>query len=442
VQNVCLVNLVRVVILFLLATTLPNLSAGSRLAGVSQTGEAIDPIELREQDWPWWRGQNRNGVAPAGQKPPLRWSKTENILWSSPIPGRGHGSPTVVGDRVYLATAEYDKEIQSVLCYDRLSGVRLWKADVHRGGFPKGGHRKSNLASASVASDGRRLFINFLNSGSIYTTALDLEGRELWQTKVSGFVLHQGFGSSPAIYNNLVIVSTDNRGGGALVALSRSKGEVIWRQDRPKQANYTSPIILRTAGREQLLLTGANLVSSFDPLSGARLWEIEGSTTEVVTSVVTDGQLLFASGGYPRRHVSAIRTDGSGEVVWEKNTGVYVPSMLVHAGHVFLVTDSGIARCWRSQTGEEVWRRRLGSTFSSSLVLVGEHMFATSEDGETFVFRANPEEFQLVARNKLGENVLATVTICDSRIYMRVGERTDGQRRELLYCIAERKRAE
>ena len=271
---------------------------------------------------------------------------------------------------------------------------------------------------------------------------MSLDGKQLWQTKISDFVLHQGFGSSPALYESLVIASADNKGGGALVALDRSNGKIVWKQERPKLANYTSPIILEAAGREQLILTGTNLVSSFDPLSGKKLWEIEGSTTEVVTSVVTDGQLIFASGGYPKRHVAAVRADGSGKIAWEKNISVYVPSMLFHAGHLFLVTDNGIARCWKPQTGEEVWKGRLGGTFSASPVLAGEHIFATNEEGQTFVFRANPKEFELVAENKLGDNVMATPTISNSRIYMRVAQDRDDQRTEVLYCIADGERAE
>ena len=425
------------ILLLLLAITLPSLSVGGLKAGGKQEVKADKQIALDENDWPWWRGPSRNGVAVTDQKPPLHWSESENILWSSPVPGSGHGSPTVVGDQVFLATADYDKEVQSVLCYDRSSGRRIWKTDVHRGGFPQGGHKKSNLAAATVAFDGRRVFINFLNGGAVYTTALNLDGKQLWQTKISDFVLHQGFGSSPAIYESLVIASADNKGGGALVALDRSSGKIVWKQERPKLANYTSPIILEAAGREQLILTGTNLVSSFDPLSGKKLWEIEGSTTEVVTSVVTDGQLIFASGGYPKRHVAAVRADGSGEIAWEKSVSVYVPSMLVHAGHLFLVTDAGIARCWKPQTGEEVWKGRLGGTFSASPVLAGEHIFATNEEGKTFIFRANPKEFELVAENKLGENVMATPTICDSRIYMRVAHDRDGRRTEVLYCIAD-----
>lgn len=426
----------------MLALILFSLWVVSLLAEAAQEAKSGAQITIDEHDWPWWRGPNRNGVAIANQKPPLHWSESQNILWSSPVPGRGHGSPTIIGDRIFLATADYDEEVQSVLCYDRHSGRTIWKADVHRGGFPTGGHRKSNLGAASVASDGRSVYINFLNGGAVYTTALSLEGKQLWQTKISDFVLHQGFGSSPAIYESLVIASADNKGGGALVALDRSSGKIVWKQERPKLANYTSPIILEAAGREQLILTGCNLVSSFDPLNGKKLWEIEGSTTEVVTSAVTDGQLVFVSGGYPRRHASAVRADGSGEIVWDKNISVYVPSMLVHEGHIFLVTDNGIARCWKAKTGEEVWRGRLSGTFSASPILVGENIFATNEDGKTFVFRADTERFELVAENQLGDIVLATPTICDSRIYMRVGEQRGGQHSDVLYCIANSQRAE
>jgi outer membrane protein assembly factor BamB len=412
-----------------------SLLIGGLAAGSSAVAVGQDLNPPGEQDWPWWRGPNRNGVAASGQKPPLEWNESENVLWKSSVPGRGHGSPTVVGKQVFLATADYENSVQLVLCYDRLSGRKLWDTEIHRGGFLEGGHRKSNLGSSTPASDGRSVFINFLNGGAVYTTALNFEGETLWQTKVSDFSLHQGFGSSPALFASFVIVSADNKGGGALVALDRSSGNIVWRQERPKKANYTSPIILKTAGREQLLLTGCDLVSSFDPASGKKIWEIEGSTTECVTSVVTDGKLVFTSGGYPKKHVSAVRADGSGEIVWEKNLGVYVPSMLVHSGYIYLVTDSGIARCWNSSTGEEVWRGRLGGTFSASPVLVGENIFATNEDGHTFIFRANPEAFELVGENKLGDLVLATPSFCGNQIFMRVAEETGAGRQEFLYCI-------
>lgn len=402
-------------------------------------GADVDAIHVAPTDWPWWRGPHRNGIAAADQTPPLRWSKTEHVLWQRPIPGRGHGSPTVVGDQVFLATADEQREIQSVLCYDRRTGQQVWKTDVHIGGMERKGNKKSSQASASVACDGERLFINFVNRGAVYTTALARDGKQLWQTKITDYVEHQGYGSSPAPYRSVVIVSADNKGGGAVAALDRATGKVVWKIERPKVPNYASPVILNVAGHEQLLMTGCDLVSGIDPLTGKKLWEIEGSTTECVTSTVTDGQLIFTSGGYPKNHMAAVRADGSGKIVWENNVRVYVPSMLVRDGYLYTVTDAGVAMCWNCSTGEEVWKQRLGTggTFSSSPVLVGEHFFVTNEAGTTFVFKANSRGCEVIAENQLGEEAFATPTICGSRIYLRVAAQQNGQRQETLYCLGE-----
>lgn len=426
---------------FLLVVSLPGLLVLAASLGCTEQPRdqsEAEPIQVAATDWPWWRGPHRNGIAEAKQKPPLKWSESENVLWKSSVPGRGHGSPAVVGDQVFLATADQDQETQSVLCYHRQTGERLWQTEVHRGGFEKKGNKKASLASSTAACDGQRVFINFLHDGAVYTTALSREGRKLWQTKITDYVVHQGYGSSPALYESLVIVSADNKGGGAVAALDRASGKVIWKRERPKTPNYASPILLNAAGREQLLLTGCDLVTSLDPLRGKPFWEIKGATTECVTSTVTDGQLIFSSGGYPKNHVAAVRADGSGEVVWEKKTRVYVPSMIAQDGYLYAVLDAGMAVCWRCTTGEEMWKGRLGGTFSASLVLVGEHLFATNESGRTFIFKASPDSFQRIGENQLGNEVLATPAICGGRIYMRVADSEKGGRQEMLYCLGKR----
>jgi len=401
------------------------------------TSSSVARIEVSDTDWPWWRGPARDGIASSDQSPPLKWSEKENVLWKAEIPGRGHGSPIVVGNQVFLATAVHETETQSVLCHDRQTGELLWQSVVHRGGFPTKGNKKSSLASSTLACDGQRVFINFLNGGAVHTTALSREGDQLWQQKVTDYQVHQGYGSSPALYRSLVIVSADNKAGGAIAALDRSSGEVVWKQKRPTLPNYSSPVIFSVSGRAQLFFTGCDLVSSFNPITGQKLWEIDGSTTECVTSTVTDGQLIFTSGGYPKKHMSAVRADGSGEIVWENTTRVYVPSMLVRDGYLYAVTDAGVAMCWESATGEEVWKGRLGGKFTASPVMVGDRIYATDESGRTSIFPGNPREFELIARNKLGDEAMATPTICGSRIYMRVAEFNGDQRQEMLYCICE-----
>ncbi|WP_373652022.1 PQQ-binding-like beta-propeller repeat protein [Schlesneria sp. DSM 10557] len=411
----------------------------SGLANEPQSKAGQETFQFAKDDWPWWRGPHRNGEAAADQSPPLIWSDTKNVVWKVEIPGKGHGSPILVGDRVFLLTAEHDSEYQSVLCHDRKSGKQLWKTELHQGGLNLKGNTKSTLANSTMACDGERVFATFLHDGAIYASALDLEGKQLWQTKITDYILHQGFGSSPTVYGPLLIVSADNKGSGAIAGLDRKTGEIVWKQGRPKLPNYTSPIILHVAGKDQLIFSGCNLVTSFEPLTGEKLWEIKGSTEECVTSTVTDGQLIYTSGGYPRNHLSAIRADGSGETAWENGSRVYVPSILHKDGYLYAVLDAGVAICWKSDTGEEKWKQRIEGTFSASPVLVGDKIFATNETGTTYIFKATPEGFEDLGENKLEDEAFATPTICGDRIYFRVASLKQGHRQELLYCLGEDK---
>jgi outer membrane protein assembly factor BamB len=229
---------------------------------------------------------------------------------------------------------------------------------VHRGNLNTKGHKISSQASSDVVSDGERLFVNFFNNGAIFTTALDLSGKQLWQRRVCDFQVHQGFGSSPVIYQNIVLVSADHRGGGKMTGLNKLTGEIVWQQDRPPVANYASPGIVNAAGKVQAVLAGCNKVESFDPLTGKKLWSIDGSTEETVVTAVTDGSRVFLGGGYPKNHTMALEADGSGKIAWENVTKTYVPSMLVKNGHVFAVGDAGRAVCWKSATGEELWNEK------------------------------------------------------------------------------------
>lgn len=397
-----------------------------------------DLISVDAADWPWWRGPQRNGVANPNQDPPTEWSAAQNVAWKVPVPGRGHSSPTVVGPHVFLATADEEQGSQSVLCYDRETGKQLWQAQVHATGLMRK-NEKSTGASSTVACDGQSVYINFANDGAVFVTALGVDGNQKWQTRIGDYKIHQGYGASPALYQSLVIAAADSHAGGVLAALDRQTGEIRWKHERPKEPNYTSPIILHVAGCDQLFLTGCNLLSSFDPMNGKSLWEVKGATTECVTSTVTDGERVFSSGGYPKNHLQAVLADGSGTIAWETKDRVYVPSLLAKDGYLFGVLDAGVAACWKSDTGKEQWKKRLGGEFSASPVLVGDTIYATSENGETFVYRADPAKFEQIAVNKLGDQAMASATICGGRIYMRVVEQVDGRRQEMLYCLARRK---
>jgi len=392
------------------------------------------PVINPAKDWPAWRGPAQNGIAAPGQNPPVEWNENQNILWQVPIPGHGHGTPTLVADRIFLATADQRKQVQSVLCLERQTGKAVWSVDVHRGNLDKGGHRNTSQASSSVACDGERIYINFLNGGAVYTTALDLNGKQLWQQKVGDFVTHQGFGSSPVVHGPLVLVSADHKGGGTIAGLDRVTGRIVWSVARPKIANYTTPAVIRAKGRDQMVLAGCNLISSFDPMTGKTLWEVDGSTEECVVTMVTDGERVFASGGYPKNHTVALLADGSGKVAWQNTARVYVPSMIAKEGYLFAVMDAGLAVCWKSDTGEELWKERLGGDFYASPVMAGDRIYASNVAGKTFVFTATPKAFKLLATNQLGDEAFASPVICDSRIYLRVAKK-GAERQEILYCV-------
>ncbi|MBI81750.1 MAG: dehydrogenase [Planctomycetaceae bacterium] len=389
-------------------------------------------------DWPWWRGPNSNGIAEAGQQPPVAWSRTKNVAWKVPVPGRGHSSPTVVGDRIYLATGDEVTASQSILCFDRGTGKQLWRRDVNRGGFPDRINRKNTHASSSIACDGTRLFATFYNHGGIQVVALNLDGKPQWEQVAGKFAPDEyknGYAASPVLYGNLVIIAGDFDGEAFLTAFHRETGQRAWSTPRPSRINYASPIVARVAGRPQLLISGGDIVASYDPRSGSELWTAVATTMATAGTMVWDGELVFASGGFPESGTFCIRADGSGEVVWQNNQRCYEQSMLAFAGNLYAVTDSGIALCWDAATGEELWRERLRGPISASPVLSGGHIYAVNELGTTWVYRATSEKFELVQENQLGNEVFASPTICGDQVFLRVSESVEDKRHETLYCI-------
>jgi hypothetical protein len=394
--------------------------------------EVLPPAVPQKDDWPWWRGPTHDGKSDATGVP-FTWSESQNILWKAPVPGRGHSTPSIWGERIFLATADETEETQSVLAYDRRSGARLWERVAHRGNFaPK--HQKNSHASATPAADGERVYVPFLNDKALFATALDHGGNIIWQTKVGAFTSQHGYGSSPVLYKSVVIVSGDSQKGSFIAALHRKTGKVLWRTPRGDNPNYATPIVGDVAGRPQLLLHGAGTVSSYDPDSGERLWFCEGPCEVAACTIAFGPELVYASGGYPDKNLLAIRADGSGDVTstrvaWKVAArGVtYVPSPVLHEGHLYVVKDDGIATCFEASTGKVVWTERLGGAFSASPALAAGHFFVPNESGVTYVFKAAPV-FDLVAQNDLGDGGFASPVICGGKIYLRTNHN--------LYCIA------
>lgn len=391
-----------------------------------------------DSDWRTWRGPRGNGIAAEGQDPPVKWSETENVLWKTDIPGRGHSSPTLVGDRIFLTTADEKEQVQSVIAFDRKTGKQLWKADIHRGGFPRKIHPKNSHATSTIASDGERLFASFFNGEAVHVTALDLDGNRVWQKNVGPLRpqdYQHGYAPSPTLHKSLVIVAVDCNVEGALLALEARTGKEAWRTVRPAETSFSSPIVARISGRDQLLLSGGEMVAGYDPETGKMLWSCAATTKVTAGTMVWDGELVFASGGFPKPGTFCVRAGGEARVVWQNPKKCYEQSMLVHDGYVYAVDDGGIAFCWKGADGSEMWSARLGGKPNASPVLAGGRLYVTIEKGTTFIFKPTPAGYEEVGRNTLGGDTFATPVICGGRIYLRAGRTEGGLRRESLYCI-------
>ncbi len=343
------------------------------------------------------------------------------MVWKTNVPGRGHGSPCLWGDRIFLATADDKAQVQSVLCFNRRTGQQLWQTEVHRGGFMHS-HEKGSHASVTPACDGQRVFVNFMVQDSAWATALDFQGKIVWQKQVASFKSMHGYGPSPLIYRSLVIVPADNPGPNYLAALRRDTGEVVWRIHRMDYQSFASPNVGRLAGRDQLVVMGPKEVSSYDPINGQRIWYATGPTLEHAATAVFGDQTVYTSAGYPDKRLYAIRADGSGDVtathiLWKRmKDGSFVPTPLLHDKLLYVVNDRGLALCLDAKTGDEVWSQRLEGGFSASPVLVGDKLFVPNEAGKMFVLQTG-REFKLLAENDLQDGGFASPVICGSRIY-------------------------
>ncbi|MCA9054258.1 MAG: PQQ-binding-like beta-propeller repeat protein [Planctomycetaceae bacterium] len=389
-------------------------------------------------DWPWWRGPNFNGVAAEGQNVPREWSDSQNVAWKVSIPGRGHASPTVVGDRIYLATADEGAQRQGVLCLSRKDGTQLWITPLSQGGFPQT-HPKNTHATPTVACDGERLFVTFHHHAKVTLHCLDLDGKELWSRELGAYnpkKYEYGYAPSPLIYGDVVILAADVESGGLLAAYNRESGKRVWRTDRPTSYSFSSPVIANVAGQDQLLISGCEAVASYDPKNGKLSWVTPGTTMATCGTMVWDGDLVFASGGYPKAETICVKGDGSKEVLWKNGQKCYEQSMLATGGYVYAVTDQGVAFCWRGSDGQEMWKERLQGPVSSSPILVGDVIYSTNEAGTTYVFKASPNGYEQLARNQLGEEGFATLAVCGNQIFIRTATGSDAGRQEWLYCIS------
>ncbi len=406
---------------------------------VESSGVKITDTEIATQpdsDWATWRGPAGNGIAP-DQPLITTWSNDQHVTWKTNIPGRGHGSPIVCGDQIFLATADNSAQTQSVVAFSRDNGKLQWQTTVSQGGFPGSSqmHGKSSHANGTLACDGNRLYGAFLAHDEVTAFALDLQGDEIWKQTVSSFNSKFGYAPSPALYKSTVIFAADNRGGGCLAALDRASGKIAWRKSRPAVSTYSSPVVANVAGRDQLLISGCNALSSYDPHTGKEIWSCAGTAEATCGTVVWNERHVFASGGYPESETLCVLADGSSKKAWSGSFKAYEPSMVIAGDFLYVVTDKGIAHCVEAATGKMQWKQRLNGSFSGSPVVCNGLIYVTNDRGTTYVIEASPKACKVVAENQLGNDTYASPAISDGQLFLRVGTPGQGARQEMLYCL-------
>jgi len=379
------------------------------------------------ENWPCWRGPRGDGSSTeTGLVTTWNVPAGENLLWKSPVPGRGHASPVVWGDRVFAVSCREDDEARLLLAYDRLSGKLLWEQKVLVSKRERK-HRLNSFASSTPATDGQQVYVSFLDGGQMLVAAYDFDGKKRWEVRPGDFRSVHGYCSSVVLFENLVLVNGDHDGDAYLLALDRENGRTVWKTPREnKTRSYCTPIIRQIDGRTQMILSGSKCVASYDPRNGQRHWIIDGPTEQFVASPVYNGSLLFITAGFPEKHILGIRPDGRGNItdthiVWRTTQACsYVPSPLLSAdGRYFLVvTDEGIASCFQASDGQRHWMERLGKHFSASPVLVAGDAYFTGDDGVTTRIEPGPK-FAKKGENRLGEPCYASPAVSQSVWYFR-----------------------
>lgn len=402
------------------------------------------PSSSIAQEWRVWRGPtlNNHTSSEAAEVVPAAWSETNNVLWKSPIPGKGHATPIVVGDGVFVLTHEPEARTISLLRYNLSDGKPSGKVVLHRGVVPPSYlHKKNTCASGTPSSDGRAIYVAAQVGEAIYASAVSVQGQILWQRVVAPYRAGKGwfgYGSSPLLLDDAVVVpvDTDNRDAG-LFALNKVNGLPKWRGERPMATSYSSPILATVAGRPQILISGGYRVASYDPVSGGLIWKANATSRTTCATMVWKDDMVFASGSYPDSGTYGLAVSPQGaRVVWENRVKCYEQSMLVVGEYLYGIADSGVAYCWRCADGNEMWKSRLAGPFSASPLLVGDRIYASNERGATFVFRASPNGYQPISQNVLGDSSFASPIYADGKLILRHASSQDGPRQEFLAAIA------
>ncbi len=427
------------------------------------------PVKVKApRNWPSFRGLNASGAAD-GQHPPAVWDakKLHAGIWKTPIPGLGHSCPVVWGDRVFVTTAvssepksefkpglygagtsakDRSKHRFLVYCLERRTGKVQWQHEAFAGVPKSRRHIKASHANATPATDGKVLVVSFASEG-LYGYSLD--GKQLWKRDL-GMLDAGAFndpeaqweaGSSPILYNGLVIVQCDRQKDSFIAAFEATTGKPVWRTPRDEPPSWGTPTVVESKTGVELVTNGTNAIRGYDPATGKELWQLRKNSQITVPTPIFGEGLIFVTNGYrPIQPVYAVWPGARGDITladgeesnshiaWSKmRGGPYMPTPICYHGYLYCCVNAGILACYEARTGKLMYRERLGGTngYTASPVAADGRLYFTGEDGKVQVVQAGPA-YKLLTVSDLGEMCLATPAICDGRIIYRTEKHVVG----------------
>ena len=411
---------------------------------------------VHAEQWPTWRGPASSGVS-AERGLPIEWSDTSGVVWKAPVRGVGISSPIVWNDAVVVTSQVGTGEVRQgprlvqggsadeageralapagagagqvtflVTALDRSTGRTAWEFELAAEGALPSVHEKHNLASPSPVTDGERIYAWF---GTGQIAALDMSGRLAWKkhlgAEYGAFEINWGHGSSPAVHDGILLLLCYHERAPYLLALDARTGALRWKVDAPPGVtSYSTPLVVETAGRREVVVNSSEGVSGHDLATGQRLWHIAETNRFPVPAPVQHNGVIYASRGYRSSPFMAIRPGGKGDVstshvVWRSPSGgPYISSLVYYDGLIYMMGDVGVLTVIDAANGERIFQERLGGVYTASPVAADGRVYFVSEDGETIVVSAGRTP-TVLARNTLTARQLASPAIAGGRLFIR-----------------------
>lgn len=376
------------------------------------------------QEWTRFRGPNGSGIA-ENAAIPASWTEND-YNWIAELPGVGHSSPVIWGERIFLTSATDEGAKRLVLCLSTVDGSLLWSREYDSTGHRK--HLRNSFATPTPAVDDQHVYVVWGEPESYVLLALDHEGQEIWRRDFGPFVGGHGCGTSPIVYEDLVILGNDQDGESSLIAVDRQSGETRWQTPRKAtRVSYSTPCVLERDGKTELIFNSqSHGISGIDPETGRTNWELEVFDKRTVNSPMVAAGLVFGScgSGAGGNYVVALKPGDPDahvepQVAYKVDKSApYVPTPVANGKLLFLISDNGVATCIDADSGKVHWQRRIGGNFSGSPIRIGDRLYAIADNGDVIVLSAT-DEYELLGRMPLGEECRTTPAVAGGVMYLR-----------------------